>query len=91
MNQDVLKKAIQTYGPSMQMNIAIEEMSELIKEICKFKRGNLNTEPIVEEIADVYIMLEQLKMMFAIENEVLQVLIDSKINRLEERLKHEDN
>ena len=30
----VLRKAIETYGSEAQLNVAIEEFSELIKEIC---------------------------------------------------------
>ena len=30
----VLKQAIETYGAEAQLNVAIEEFSELIKEIC---------------------------------------------------------
>ena len=30
----VLKQAIETYGAEAQFNVAIEEFSELIKEIC---------------------------------------------------------
>ena len=30
----VLKQTIETYGAEAQLNVAIEEFSELIKEIC---------------------------------------------------------
>lgn len=30
-----LEKAIKTYGMDMQLTVAVEELSELIKEICK--------------------------------------------------------
>ena len=44
-------------------------MSELIKAICKMRRAGVNEKPaatdaIVDEIADVSIMLEQLCMMY---------------------------
>lgn len=47
-----------------QLDIAIEEMSELIQAICKQKRGKCNLDNILEEIVDVEIMLEQLKMIY---------------------------
>ena len=63
-NLEILKKAINTYGINSQLDMAVEEMSELTKEICKKKRGKDNHSEIMEEMADVYIMLEQLKMIF---------------------------
>ena len=44
--------------------MAVEEMSELAKELCKYYRGRNNVEPIAEEIADVQIMLRQLVILF---------------------------
>lgn len=79
--------AIEKYGVDSQLNIAIEEMSELIKEICKNKRGNENKKEIVEEIADVYIMLEQLRFIFNINDDEIISMKDKKIKRLEMRLK----
>ena len=42
-----LKKAIDTYGKDMQLTVAVEEFSELIKEICKHRRGRDNRENII--------------------------------------------
>ena len=57
--KDVLREAIDTYGADMQLNVAVEEFSELTKEICKYKRGEDNIDRITEEMADCYIMLQQ--------------------------------
>jgi predicted DNA-binding protein len=86
----ILKKAIDTYGEDMQLNVAIEEFSELTKEICKHKRGKENTEAIIEEMADCYIMLEQMKMIFGIGSTVISDEISRKISRLEHRLNSEE-
>ena len=82
-----LKKAIIHYGREQQLNIAIEEMSELTKEICKWKRGVDNRDAIIEEMADVYIMLWQMQFMFNV-NPVLELdaKMQEKINRLNDRL-----
>lgn len=82
----VLETAIKTYGKDMQLNVAIEEFSELIKEICKNKRGRENIESITEEMADCYIMLEQLLLIFGIENDEINRVIGAKLDRLAERL-----
>jgi NTP pyrophosphatase (non-canonical NTP hydrolase) len=81
-----LEKAIETYGKDMQLNVAIEEFSELIKEICKNKRGRDNREAIIEEMADCYIMLKQLEIIFDIDYRDIVMISKNKIHRLEKRL-----
>lgn len=83
----VLNNAIKKFGNDYQLNVAIEEMSELIKEICKNKRDFENDDKILEEMADVYIMLYQLQIIFNIEDDNLNDMILRKVKRLEERIK----
>ena len=82
----ILEKAIETYGKDMQLNVAIEELSELIKEICKSKRGNDNIGNIIEEMADCYIMLSQLRIIYGITDDELWQKRVEKLRRLENRL-----
>lgn len=86
MEEDVIQKAIDTYGKDAQLWMVIEEMSELSKEICKFKRGKDNFLEIADEMADVYIMLEQLKKLCAVPQDLIQQRIDFKFDRLRKRL-----
>jgi hypothetical protein len=81
-----LEKAIATYGKDAQLNVAIEELSELIKEICKNKRGTDNREAIIEEMADCYIMLQQMRIIFGISTSELRSEEQEKMIRLEKRL-----
>lgn len=81
-----LEKAIETYGKDMQLNVAVEEFSELIKEICKNKRGRDNRENIIEEMADCYIMLQQLEIIYGISLSEIIAAMYSKTQRLENRL-----
>lgn len=81
-----LAKAIETYGKDMQLNVAIEEFSELIKEICKNKRGADNRDNIIEEMADCYIMLKQLEIIFDIEYPEIAEMKYIKKERLRLRL-----
>lgn len=81
-----LERAIETYGKDMQLNVAVEELSELIKEICKNKRGADNRANIIDEMADCYIMLEQLAIIFDISTDEMSVQLDKKFTRLEKRL-----
>lgn len=87
-NLKIYEKAIETFGQQSQINVAIEEMSELTKELCKLNRGRDNKAEILEEIADVYIMLHQLTLIFdnGVEAGVIKN-IDEKTKRLENLLK----
>ena len=82
----ILEKAIETYGKDMQLNVAIEELSELIKEICKNKRGSDNRDNIIEEMADCYIMMEQIEIIFGLKYCDIKAVYDEKLARLERRL-----
>ena len=86
MRTDVFHETIKKWGSSMQLLMFIEESSELNKEIIKYFRGDKNEHLILEEMADVYIMLEQMKFVFNFEKKKLQDIIDKKINRIERRL-----
>lgn len=86
---DVLEKAIEVYGTDLQKQVAIEEMTELTKEICKDFRGKGNRENIIEEMADVCIMLSQLMIIYDIETNEMLDEIDIKTARLEERILRE--
>lgn len=84
--QYVLKQAIDIFGMDMQLNVAVEELSELTKEICKYKRGNKNLSNIIEEMADCYIMLDQIRIMFELGSTVIKDKIHEKIERLYKRI-----
>lgn len=84
--REILKDAIDTFGCNLQKIVAIEEMSELQKELTKDIRFKGSRNNITEEIADVLIMIEQLKMMFAIDDSEIEEFIDSKICRLEKTI-----
>lgn len=85
----ILEKAIETYGADLQKQVAIEEMAELTKEICKDFRGKGNKDHILEEIADVCIMIEQLMIMYDFSLDMLAEKTDDKLVRLEDRLRGE--
>lgn len=76
------------YGKEHQVLIAIEEMSELTKELCKYFRRYERKKEIIEEVADAQIMLEQLIELFGINNEVDR-MIDYKLNRQIRRMEQE--
>lgn len=82
----VYENAIDAYGIRPQLLMVLEEMSELQKEICKNFRGKDNRTAIAEECADLTIMLEQLRLIFGINDEV-NLQMDLKVRRLDERIR----
>jgi len=84
---ELYQQALETWGRDLQITLAQEECAELIKALCKFKRTG-QTVDVIEEAADVFIMVEQLKLIFGewhVENAV-----ERKLSRLKERLGIED-
>lgn len=86
IKKETLLRCIEKWGETAQLHMAIEEMAELTKEIIKYFRGNDNREHIIEEIADVILMIEQLKNLFSVTDNELQGAIDFKITRVEKKL-----
>lgn len=83
------RKAIRHYGRDEQIVVAIEEMSELTKELTKNYRGKNNIDAIAEEICDVEVMLEQLKQIFDCRENVAQIK-KIKLARLHKRIDYEN-
>lgn len=79
---------IDHYGTLNQKLIAIEEMAELQKAIVKHIRqeSEENINSVIEEIADVQVMLEQLKMIFSCKSKIDEIM-DAKIDRQIKRIK----
>lgn len=82
----VYRGALEHFGRTIQMVMALEELSECQKEICKQLRGYDNLEHLAEEIADATIMLEQMRLFFGV-NELVCQKMDQKVQRLEALLK----
>lgn len=81
------EQAIEMYGKNNQVDVAIEEMAELTQALIHNRRGRPSNIP--EEIADVEIMLEQLKIIFQCRREVA-FQKEKKIKRLLLNLKKEE-
>ena len=85
----LLTRAIRTYGEPAQIDMAIEEMAELTKALCKIKRAQDGCEVTaaignaVEELADVQIMLDQLRIIFGRSTAEIE---EDKLRRLLRRI-----
>ena len=78
--------AMLAFGEQNQLIVAVEELSECQKEICKILRGGEDYRHLSEEVADATIMLEQIRLMFNI-NDCVCNIMDEKIKRLNDRVK----
>lgn len=87
---EIFKKTVEKWGLGLQFDILIEEMAELTKAIIKYKRSN--NIGLLEEIADVEIMLEQVRSILGVEsNKLIDKHKVDKLNRLEDRLTEGEN
>lgn len=82
------------FGYEAQSNQLVEECAELIQAVIKYRRAAAKGEDeklialsnLVEEIADVEIMIEQIKHLLQIQDEDILALKQFKINRTKERI-----
>lgn len=83
--REIFSQAVKLWGETFQMNMAVEECAELIQAIMKFRRnkvvGNVKAN-LCEEIADVEIMLEQLRTILN-EDVLIDNIKEEKLERLE--------
>ncbi len=85
LEKEIYTKLIKKYD-KQQIIVAIEELSELQKELCKHLREQTNEKAIIEEICDVQIMLEQIILYFGISVLDLDTEKRFKLERTKERL-----
>lgn len=81
---EVYERAIATWGRTAQLGMVQEECAELIAAIHRRQRGRCSDEDVVEEAADVWIMLEQLVRILG--HELVAEALDRKLARLRSRL-----
>lgn len=98
---ELYKQTILSFGVDVEIDVAIEELSELIKALLKNRRATnfadmtcnssldskKTIQDVYEEMADVIIVLSQLVVIFGGEDEIRRN-IDEKIARLEQRLQN---
>jgi hypothetical protein len=81
--EQIYSAMIQKNGAKHQMTVAIEELAELTKELTKHIRDKGNVMRTCEEIADVEICLEQIKMMLPRSKTQIALFKRHKRRRLE--------
>lgn len=81
--QTIYQRAVIKWGVDSQVDMLIEELAELIVELQHCKRNRSHN--VAEEIADVEIMLSQIKPLFNEDKDVDNWKL-MKAERLEKRL-----
>ena len=54
--KEIYEKALKTWGTPAQIMMALEEMSELTKELCKHFRGRPNGAEIIDEVVGALLL-----------------------------------
>ena len=95
--RNIYARALATHGITTQTLMLAEECSELVKAASKCCRYFSNLQPgdpvpphlienLIEEIADVDIMVEQMKMEYYITDSQVEDMKEAKLCRLKQRL-----
>lgn len=77
-------EAINKWGKDSQIEMALEEMGELITAINQYKRNRIELKDVCTEIADVQIMMEQLAIIF--DENIVKLEKNNKLLRLQKRV-----
>lgn len=84
----VYAEALATFGIQAQLLKAQEELTEVQLEICRALDGRAIALHLAEEVADATIVLEQIRQMFGLNEDVCRIM-DDKVERLRHRIEKE--
>lgn len=93
----LLETAQANYGYANQVVVAIEELCELGAVLSKYPRYDFHDDAVkvlrdkvLEETADVIIVLRHIQMIFGIQPTEIEDMMDKKLNRLKRWLEDDD-
>lgn len=87
IDESVIARSVDHYGEEIQATVCMEECAELIQAISKAKRGKIDRDNMIEEIADVLICVEMLKRIYNIPDCSIENWIELKQERMLRRMK----
>lgn len=87
--RDTLVEADETFGERLQYDLIREEAAEVIKAVSRFERGRVGEERVLEEVADLRILCDQIAVTQGEERDYV-TLKHEKIERLKRRIERED-
>lgn len=83
-DRDTFREAIETWGLPAQIDMAVEECGEVVVALQHLQRERTDRREVIEELADLRIMYEQLRWYFG--QDFVDPVVRDKMNRLRERL-----
>ena len=86
--RSICERALKAWGTEKQVDMMIEEIGELLSALGKCKRGRTKTGPVVEELADLQIVLWQMIILFGEDH--VKKHIDEKIKRTEAKIEERE-
>lgn len=84
IDEELLRAAVEAFGDRAQTDIMGEECTELADIINKFRRGRVDMDKMIDEIADVFIVIHYGPILF--DKEAIQRRINFKMARLRDRV-----
>lgn len=86
--EERIKRILQYYGPRQQCLKCAEEIAEFQTELMKCINQKGNREHLAEEMADMLLTVEYVKLVFGIEDKDIQMIMKQKLDRTESRMEH---
>lgn len=86
-HSEIYERTLLKWGEKAQYDQTIEECAELIATLKHYARGKVDVETVVDELADVYLMVGQLTFMLG--EDRLRQAVARKIAKLEVLLDEE--
>ncbi len=77
-HEGIIRKTIECYGTGKQSVVCMEECCELVQAISKELRGKSDKEHLAEEMADILICMEMLKIMYHVTDDELNEWVKKK-------------
>ncbi len=82
--EQLYQATLNKWGEDAQYDQTVEECAELIVALKHFRRGKINRQAVIDEIADVTLMVGQLSWMFGTDE--VEESIQKKLNKLNKLL-----
>ncbi|WP_305045835.1 MazG nucleotide pyrophosphohydrolase domain-containing protein [Geoalkalibacter sp.] len=83
-DRELYRKTLAKWGVDAQYDQAVEECAELIAVLKHFRRGKVDEQRVIEELADVWLMVGQLAYMFG--EDQVKSAVQEKLAKLENLL-----
>ena len=85
----ILNDAVNKFGTHAQLGMVVEECAELIADVNRYFRERIEEKKLIEEMVDVGIMIDQMRVIFG--GEIWDDIEDIKLKKLEKLINNPSN